>query len=275
MVNEAMLRGFRLSIWRLTVVIALFVVADAHAKMIKLRIELDRCYRVPGDLNVVLNGDEKEQPHLTPDVTHKTWTGEWRDKRDVPFPEGPVFASARLGFARTNCESATQEKDDEGGVVAVFHFRCDVNPVRQLSITIEPMPQRRPIRASYKRTLATSQGSDCQEQGDFEGTGDVHDLRFPSEMLTLQLHPRIPDLSIFDSSVKKADAPARSIFDPGIRQYRGWWCTDDPSALCLDRGKVVDAVEAQRHVRSNPSSYTNTKKTLESLGLARLKLKVE
>src|ERR1700756_775224 len=170
MVNRSKFCGRRSPLWRTGAIVVLFGVATVHAKMIKLVITLDGCYRVPGSFHVVLNGDENAQPALTPDATRQTWTGEWEDTRRVSFPESALVASGRLGFARTDCLPAKPAKDDAGVVMAMFRFNCDENPVRQMTITTEPMPDRRPIRVSYVRTLTTSQESaNCREHGDIDG----------------------------------------------------------------------------------------------------------
>ena len=163
-------------------VISTLILMAAHAAAgqptDKVRIILGTC--TVNGISVVLNGEEGAAFSVDSHGDPVGFVGRWK-KSPEPFPIKNPQASLRLGGKRTDCQPAKIVKDNDSsndwGYLAQFTFKCDSQPVR--NVHIQSNPPRFAFR--YVRWLAKStmiaDSRDCNEWADFEGTGDVVDLR--------------------------------------------------------------------------------------------------
>jgi hypothetical protein len=191
--------------------------AETKRVMIRFVGPSDCTLNVPPEILVVLNGDETNAfpARLQPDSS-KVWIGLWGDRNPSnTFPAAGSKASVRLHRARTDCRQSYADKDPEvkDGLIARFTFRCNTQPVRQVTVQSDP-----DVHISYVRTLrrATNddESVDCTEtENSMPSKTTVEDVWFetanvPFELLRVQLgsdksNPKAPGLLVNHPSVLK------------------------------------------------------------------------
>jgi len=233
----------------------------AHAQTTKkIKIELDPCGngRSPDVIDVVLY-EEGIKPHQIsrPDKSQLVWVFTLREK-EAPIDAAGSRASLRLRGSRTGCRRSTLAKDPEkpDKYMAVFHFNCDQQPVRQAKVETVPA-----IPVSYVRNMPRRKGltdpPDCDsvEPDVFEGVEQFNDVRFPAERLRLQINwsrPKKdgPGLDVFDPKGENPRASPLDALNPAIRNNS----SQSGTRVYLTWANVQAALAAQNASGNNGSA---------------------